>query len=190
VNIFEGARRVATVFAGLIAVGSAIAIYDINPDVVLKYRVMYFGAEPLRLDICDDSVDAKRYRTFNTESGREFSIQTCFKASKANNGKFLIPYAAGPDDTVYLNSEYSDAVRDYTEAVSNEITPTASDLEEAEQEYVRQSWLSRLKGIAWLIGGLMAYWMVVRIIGWVVRGFLGIQNGQDYRIAPIGARNN
>jgi hypothetical protein len=184
-NIFEGARRIAILIFCFIFLGGIIAIYDMRPNVVIKYRILFFGATPLKIDGCDEVFDAKRYNKYTTPNGRPFSIRTCFKASKADNGRLLIPYADAPNNMVYMNSEYSDEVRSYTESVADSIAPTSSDFEEADAEYIRQAWVGRLQGLAWLIGGLFAYWMAVRTIGWVVRGFMGIPSGYDYRISPI-----
>jgi len=35
------------------------------------------------------------------------------------------------------------------------------------------------------IAGLAIGWLLVWCIGWIIRGFLGIPRGQDYRIAPV-----
>lgn len=183
-NIFEGARRIAILIAGLIFLGGAIGIYSVTPHVIINYKVLYFGLSPLKISTCNEAVDATRYNTHSTPSGREFSIKTCFRASKADDGRLLIPYAAAPGDMTYLNSAYSDEVRTYTEAVANSITPTAEDMKEADEEYSRQIWTQRLTGFGWLIGGLIGYWLVVCAVGWIVRGFMGIQSGRDYRVHP------
>jgi hypothetical protein len=184
-NIFEGARRVAILIAGFIVIGGAIAIYNIAPHVVINYKVLNFGIAPLKIDACNELVDAKRYNSHVTPNGREFSIRTCFKSSRADDGRLLIPYAEAPNNMIYMNSEYSNEVRAYTEAVANAITPTADDFKEADAEYTRQVWTKRFEGLSWLIGGLLAYWLGVRIVGWIVRGFMGIPSGQDYRVRAV-----
>lgn len=183
-NIFEGARRIAVVAAWVIIFVSAFAIYGDSPNVLIPYRVMYFGAPPIKIGICDDVVDATRYKKYVTENGREFSIKTCFRASRADNGQVLIPYAEAPNDMVYMGRVYSDEVQRYTEGISETITPTSSDLKEADSEYTRQAWVKRLKDVALLAGGLFLYWIIVWTIGWIIRGFLGIPRGQDYRVMP------
>ena len=184
-NFFEGARRVAVIGFMLIFVGGLVAIYNLSPHVIINYRIMYFGLTPIRLDLCNESVDATRYVQHTTKNGREFSIHTCFRASKSNGGNLLIPYAAAPNNMTYMDTEFSPEVQAYTMTVSNGIEPTEADMNEADSEYIRQSIVNRLKGFGWLILATISYWLLVRIVGWVVRGFMGIPSGQDYRIKPI-----
>lgn len=39
--------------------------------------------------------------------------------------------------------------------------------------------------LGYTVGCFAIYWILVAALGWIIRGFLGIQRGQDYCIAPI-----
>ena len=37
----------------------------------------------------------------------------------------------------------------------------------------------RLSAVAWLFGGLAVGWVLLFVVGWIVRGFMGIPMGKD-----------
>lgn len=39
--------------------------------------------------------------------------------------------------------------------------------------------------LGYTLGCFAIYWILVAALGWIIRGFLGIPRGSDYRIGPI-----
>jgi hypothetical protein len=182
-NIFEGARRIALLVAGLSILCAGVAIYETEPFVEIKYRVSFFGLPPARSSQCD-TVDATHSVKHKTPEGHKFNVEMCFAASRADNGKMLIPYGEAPNGRYYMSSEYSDKVSEYMAFITEvKFTPTAIDMQDAEKEFLRQAVMKRLAGFGWLVVGLAAFWAFVCVIGWIARGFAGIPSGQDRKIA-------
>ncbi len=184
-NIFSGARRIGAILAALWIVG--IIAFHISKDIVVRveYRVPSFAALWFISDKCDIGTDAIAYRAFTTPDGAEVSARFCFAAHKTTNGSLMVPYAE-EGNFILLNGPYSDEVKAYTEDfVEKTFSPAAADFEVADQKYGNQKWYERGYSAGVLFGGLIFLWACMWCIGWVMRGFLGIPRGQDYRIAPV-----
>lgn len=78
-NIFEGSRRIAKLFAALIVVGFGVAIFTAQHDPVsVSYLVTGPGSAPVRVDQCVDSANTYQ-KNLTTRSDREVLVLFCFK---------------------------------------------------------------------------------------------------------------
>ena len=177
-NIFEGARRIAMLIGGVWAIGCiSYAIFN-NPYVVLSYEVSYLGAKPELVDNCSPD-SASEYIAY--VPGSDASIDLCFAASKADNGMMLIPYAPAEGGKVWMAQKYSKEVSNYTQSLSQSFHLDAVGIKAAEEKRSaarKEQWVDAAKA---LFFGLIAGWILVAAIGWIVRGFLGIPHGRDAR---------
>ena len=183
INAFEGARRVALIFAGLILIAGIAIIWEQNPSPDLYYRVNSFDGAAVRSEQCDTS-DATKYANYATPAGHSFSVRFCFAAAEANDGTWLIPAKIGPTGLM-LYRPYSTEVLEYTEQYSKRaLGPNAPAFAEAEAIYQEQLWPMKFEAIGVLIGCLVGFWIFVLLVGWIVRGFASIPMGQDKKYSP------
>ncbi|MHB1076399.1 hypothetical protein [Thiobacillus sp.] len=177
-NIFEGARRIAMLIGGVWAIGCiSYAIFN-EPYVVLSYEVSSLGAKPELVENCSPD-SASEYIAY--VPGSDASIDLCFAASRADNGMMLIPYAPAADGKVWMAEEYSTEVRNYTRSVRQSFQLDTVGIKAAGEKRSaarREQWADAAKA---LFLGLIAGWILVVAIGWIVRGFLGIAHGRDAR---------
>ncbi len=179
INIFEGARRIAVVIGAFWLAGwLGNAVFSRTyPE--LHYVVAGLGAEPMRALGCgrDDAVQ----RVSADDAKGPVDAVLCFRAQLADNGKMLVPYANSGNGKWWMQDKYSSEVSTYTAGVGQRFRLPVEDFAEAIQER-RQARFEKFKEAGIGIGlGLGIGWLLVTLVGWIVRGFCGIQRGQDRR---------
>ncbi|WP_145646711.1 hypothetical protein [Pseudoduganella lurida] len=178
-NIFEGSRRVALIFAGLILIGSFIAIVIDKPFVELNYAVTDVGRTLIKSgDNCRIGLDASQSRNHNTPDGKSFYIKFCFLSIAHEGTSRGIAYKSDTKYT-YFNGPYSSEVIEFTASIADAYIPTPQDYSDAAEEYSRARWANIERGAGYLGLALFVYWLTVAAIGWIVRGFMGIPRGRD-----------
>lgn len=192
-NSFEGARRIAKLVAALWILGWIVAAFTSSSSVWgVTYQIAGPGAVPIRVESgCDTADDASESLSRTTSKGTYVALTLCFKHSVFDDGRKLIPYLLDKgtyDDIleskivkVRGNEKYSTDVLNYTRSVASSFKLSKSD-----EEWIdAQGWSVRLKefgwGALWVIGGLVFIWGFSLAVGWIVRGFRGIPQGQDRR---------
>jgi hypothetical protein len=95
----------------------------------------------------------------------------------------LVPYSKDEKYT-YLNEKYSEPVTAYTKRFMREFEPSAQQEQEAEEAYFNAAWGQRGRTAFGTILAGLAFWLFAKLVGWVVRGFMGIPSGQDYKQSP------
>lgn len=179
VNIFEGARRISLLIGALWVVGwSAHAIFS-EPYSQVTYSVLSLGV-PFVAEDCPDRA-AIEFLEREAPDGKSVNIKLCFLAGQADNGEMLVPYTEASDGIVWMGERYSTEVQKYTESVARKFQLTPEGIEAFEA--IQRKALLEQWGVAAmsLFGGLAIGWAVVAVIGWIVRGFMGIPRGQDMR---------
>jgi hypothetical protein len=123
-----------------------------------------------------------------TPKGTHYNATLCFRASEFE-GRMLVPYRRS-GNSVYANEELSGPVIKYQQEVAHDFVPS----EEVTTWIDNQRWPVLKKhwtgAITWGAGGWFALAVVSFIIGWVVRGFLGIPDGKDFKPAPASPRRD
>ena len=191
-NIFEGARRIALGCGAIWLIGClAYAVFS-EPYASVTYVVPEFGAAAVKGKNCGSN-DALRHIEAETSKGLSVRVTLCFTASEASDGRMLVPYTLStnnqavqhPSDkyTVLMNEPYSTSVRDYTELVGNRFKFSESDMKYAENELWDACLRLWMEALQFALGGVAVFWIIVAGVGWIVRGFMGIQRGKDVRPA-------
>lgn len=185
-NIFEGARRIALLFAALVTVCTIIMAADYSPYLQAKFDVKGPGVAPSRTDKeCDDASRSKLIFP-ETSTGESISATLCFRAMtfpSADGGSpnLLVPYKVDAAGMTWGHAPYSEVVGAYVEATARNFRLSREDEAWVQREQKRltlQNWKN--VGIGLLVG-LGIYWALIWAIGWIVRGFMGIPMGQDRR---------
>jgi hypothetical protein len=179
-NVFEGARRIALLIGALWVMGCVVLIGASAPNLSLEYAVSAFGATPKLAADCDYSRDAMQYATRKLPSTNEtVSVTLCFKASKSEDGRMLVPYALRADGLVWMNGQYSSEVSHYTRAVADAFQIDADGIALAERQKTEQRSANIVQAIKFALVGLAIGWAMTFALGWIVRGFMGIPTGRD-----------
>lgn len=184
-NVFEGARRISLLVGVLWAVGVAIAVWNNEPYLVVRYDVLAPNAAPIKSPDQDRSYcaseDTFKSKSMTAPNGSDLNVHLCFKARRFDNGRMLVPYKIDPDGTLWGAEHYSNLVTPYAERVTRDFQVPKVDEEWLKSQY----WPKRRKqfgeGTMWLVGGWIALWVFTFVVGWIVRGFTGIPMGRDRR---------
>ncbi|WP_165971623.1 hypothetical protein, partial [Cupriavidus sp. L7L] len=132
-------------------------------------------------DSCD-AEDRSNWKTIETKKGRTVHVTLCFVALKATDGTYFIPTEGDPSTQQFRGRpKYDEEVGTYTEAVSSRFALPKADEEALEKLYWPEKWKQITDGSRWAAGGILAIWFAAMIVGWIVRGFMGIPWGRDRR---------
>jgi hypothetical protein len=188
VNVFEGSRRIAKLLAAIWIVG-AVGYHVMEPPrVYVTASIAAPGAAPEATfsAYCASPNASETVFYQRTPAGTNYQVGLCFLARKFPKG-MLVPYKRD-GSTVWGETWLSPEVGQYARDVVSKFEPTRelealADLEGRQR--TRQHWINCAIVVA---AGLLALWLVVTVIGWIVRGFLGILRGQDALPAPSTPR--
>ena len=180
VNMFEGARRISLVLGALWAGGWVAYGVFAEPYAQLHYSINGLGAAPVRVEKCGDD-DGYHYMSTDDGKGNFVRVTLCFKAFKSDSGERLIPYARSENGWAWSAGPHSTEVTRYMKERHKGFQLPPQGMEEAG----RLRWDKRFEqwkeaAIA-AVAGLSVGWVLTAVVGWVVRGFLGIPRGKDTR---------
>lgn len=182
VNIFKGSRRVAALLAVFWGVGWAAHAIFADPYYSAMYVILHPGGTPLALSTCEAD-DAREYITRELD-GRSVGVTLCFRASKATDGRKLIPVVE-KEGRYWMNEKYSSEVMSYTRMVAAAFTWPAG-AEAAVREGLRSSKIESAKeSLKVGVIGIAVWAVFVWCVGWIVRGFLGVPSGADFAHAAV-----
>lgn len=203
INMFEGARRIAKLVAGVGVLWYCGYVLMESPHVTIWYSVGWPGDAPILVKerTCPES--KMDYRSYvPTSSGKKVSLDFCFIKQIASDGSKVVFYKR--DDTVpdlsklsteelkarakskeerryWGNSDYSTEVTDYTNRTINAFVIPKADEAWIESQWWSARWMDIRDATLGLLGGLATLWAFTWATGWIVRGFMGIPRGQDRR---------
>lgn len=178
-NIFKGSRRIAAALAVAYVAGWVGYSVLNQPYHPVHYLIARPGAIAVPVAKCGDD-DATAFPAVKLSNGADADVVLCFPPARADDGEMYIPYESTAGGTRWRgDSEHSDPVRKYTKQVAASFSAPADLIErsnaarwEARVEQVKESSYA-------VVIGLVAGWIAVVSIGWVVRGFLDIPKGKD-----------
>ena len=117
-------------------------------------------------------------------AAREEALRRGAHADAAKLTEFLLKLPVNPSEpqTVWMAGEFDSKVRSYMDEVAAAFRLQSSDLERLEKAKWQKLWEQWKLALQVLFGGLFVGWVLVAVVGWVVRGFLGIPRGRDSRV--------
>ena len=202
INMFEGARRIAKLVAGVGIIWYFGFVSLDSPYVDIWYSVDWPGNTPILVKerTCPES--KMEYRSYvPTSSGKNVSLDVCFVKQIASDGSKVVFYKR--DDTVELSklsieelearakskeksrywggADYSTEVSDYTKRTISSFVIPKADEAWIESQWWSARWAGIRDATLGLLGGLAALWAFTWATGWIVRGFMGIPRGSDGR---------
>jgi len=101
----------------------------------------------------------------------------------------LVPHRID-DDTMWGNDRYSTKVKAYAKARAERFSLTNADEEAARAAWNAERSKNIGNAVLFAVGGWIALSVLQALVGWIVRGFMGIRRGHDHRVdrAPESVR--
>lgn len=186
-NIFSGGRRIAIVVGAVTAgVCGFVAWLASEPYIRLAYSVDAHNQAILDDKACSFANDGMKTLYKTSSSGRSVSVTLCFRAHPASDGRMLVPYRVESDGTIWMNTSYSPDVEARMSGYTSSFHLPPEDDSRVESMFgaLQRAQLFNT-GLA-AGAGALAVWLITAVSGWIVRGFLGVPRGADFR--PQGTK--
>lgn len=178
VNKFKAARRSAFVLAAAWVGGCAAYGAFAKPRAYLTYSIRAPGTAPVRVLKCGLDDGSRVISTRHTETG-SVGVTLCFKTLKAQKRRWWMEASYSPDVVRQMDA-FEEGFR---------LPPQgAAEAERIHREERIEAWRFAATAAA---SGLAVGWLLVAVIGWLVRGVLNIPKGKDHRrMSSAGASAN
>lgn len=187
INIFEGARRITRLLmliTVVVYIGS-IVVALVNARVQVTYLVTLPHLAPAAVSRCEQDDPTETRWSVPTKTAGEVSVLFCF-ARLDFGGRRLVAYKSDESTRQAWGDEpYSSEVRDYMQHTASSFTIPIAD-----EKRIKEMWwperFTQMKravvdGVVPAALVLIFVWAFSWAIGWIVRGFVGIPRGQDFR---------
>lgn len=182
INIFEGARRIALLIAGVATIGTVIGFIYNDPYMPITYSIAHPTGPFVRMEDLCPSDASRHYFTTKTRKGKEVSVNLCLLAmSFGKNGDRLIPYKVDEQERIWGAPLYSSEISAYERTLEERFKIPLVDEGQIAMEISRRNRENMTESFGYLVAGLAIFAGVVWVTGWIVRGFLGIPHGMDKR---------
>lgn len=185
-NVFEGSRRIALLIKVVWAIGALVVGWTTSPYVSMEFSTSYPGAEFVKSDDCKIGTDAVEFISRPIDNGRTVSVQLCFKALRADSGAEVVPYKV-ESGKWWGNGPYTPDVTAYANARADSFKLSEADRRAAQEEWSSQRTRNIRNGVLFAVGGWVVLSLLQLLVGWIVRGFLGIPWGHDRRPETVKA---
>jgi hypothetical protein len=180
INVFEGARRIALVVAVVVSLTYVVLAYYARPvSDGLYYSIDADTGVPRLVDMCG-STDMTKYIDRHQEKISFVVLCFPFKliseslpAAKGNISDADKWWAKAPEVHAYDSPNKYAASFTLPQSAEADINAKLREENIAHWETVAST----------LVVGLIVWYAIVYIIGWIMRGFLGIPRGHDHREA-------
>jgi hypothetical protein len=182
-NIFEGSRRIA-ITAATVTAAIAMLYAVIDDPHISEYYSISSPSAPFEktTDSCPRGA-GKHYFSKLSPSGHRVHITLCLLPMEFEGSKdLLIPYKE-TSEGVYGKPSWSDEVTRYGEELERRFVFTDEDDERISDKASQEYWGSIFSTLKDIAIGILIFAGVVSLIGWIVRGFMGIPSGMDKKPA-------
>ena len=205
VNWFEGGRRIRDLLLWAVALsGGVYVIWGSTPSI---YFSTAYPDDPWKVagDDCPDPNESMYLWRYSFKPGDSRSVQLCFRVNERDQipyQKTEPPKDAPPpvitmisptraetavEEWYFEGSTFDDSVQDYMHARKDAFRMTPALEHAARDGLGKLAWnagVQRFKDAAPWAGGIaLVIWVITGLLGWIVRGFVGIPAGADFRPA-------
>ena len=181
INIFSGGRRIALVVGFIIACLAALFAFLINgthAPTTLIYAIEM--KQPIkRATGCSYNDDSERTSIGTVYGLFDVDVIFCFR-SITLKGEQYIPYLDSSGAWLAGRS-YSDEVSNYERGFIKQFEIPETDRAEATADSRDNAHWVFLYSVLAFTGTAVTVWIVTCILGWIVRGFLSVPRGEDFR---------
>ena len=179
-NIFEGARRVCYLIVVLIILAGIGLAIENEPSQTFYFKLPFPDKPIMKIhdEDCeyDDAIETS-YR--KTPKGYSYTISICFKAFHMENGEVILPFIK--DGKVLGNDKYSAEAIQFRNDFLSKFSLPKHDIEAIEAHYLILRFTEIAKSLGLSIAVAFGFWTACWIVGWIVRGFLGVPMGKDFK---------
>lgn len=180
-NIFEGSRRISYVFAAIVSMATLYVAFTNKPYTHINYVVKNPLSNPERIDQ-DCPYDAET-TTFSKKwvDGKDVDIRLCILPMEfGEDSRLLIPYKFDADG-FWGAERYTKEVEDYEKKLESKFNLSKEDVDYFNKEKSKAYWKKIKESLLGLVIGLIIFFCFTWVVGWVVRGFIGIPRGMDQK---------
>lgn len=182
INIFEGARRISLLIAGVAASITIFFALTNDPYISVNYSISHPNGQFVRMESDCPNESGSHYFSTKTQTGKSVSVDLCLLTmSFGKDNERLIPYRADDKGMVWGARPYSEEVSAYEKTLEARFQIPPEDKDAIEKEISKKYRESIKEAFTYIFYGLAIFWAIVWSIGWIVRGFLGIPRGLDKR---------
>lgn len=192
INVFEGARRISKLVAIILIIGWIVGAFNHSPPPVhVTYRIT--GAEKLPVKMAEECPPNSmiKHIDMETKSGTKVLVKLCREKSEIAELLALAEYLEKED------IELAERALDRIQNIFKNKNPDLTEIAQLEAALVKadaadntdEAWIDARgrslfleyygKIALWAISSLFLLWAFTWVIGWIVRGFMGIPRGQD-----------
>jgi hypothetical protein len=190
INVFEGARRITKIFSVLWVVGAAVfSIESISePNIHPYFEVESLDSKPVRLEAkvkeCGADDVSEYVSPQTTSKGNEVKVTLCFKASTFKNSviKDFNTWTIKDNPSSKVVTELPPAIlSEVSKNIAKKFKLSKADEEWADSEVWKKRWEKIQEASLIAAGGMVAILIFSWVVGWIVRGFMGISSGHDFK---------
>lgn len=179
--MFEGARRIALLIAGVATIGTVAYQFFHDPYMSVSYSIAHPTAPFVKTDQSCPGAGSTHYFTAETSKGRSISVNLCLlPMAFGKSDELLIPYKVD-EKGIWGAASYSSEVSAYERKLQERFKIPPADEDAIEKEVSQRYWREVKDSLTALVVGLAIFGGVVWATGWIVRGFMGIPRGMDKR---------
>jgi hypothetical protein len=185
--VFEGCRRIARLLQCIWIIGCLVVFWNQRPFARLVYETEGPDRSFVRQNTtwCSEGDEAQLIENYRFESDRTVEILLCFKAQPFPVDRMLIPYKIDRVKNLWWGGySWEDDVRTYMNGRVKRFTLEPESQGTATVLWRKERWNQFCLAVAYAIGGFIFVSVAAALIGWIVRGFLGIPLGHDSRPEP------
>lgn len=182
INIFEGARRLALLAGGVATLITIIVWFTSTSHLNIYYEITHpnLSAHRTDVDLCTYEGITQRFIQ-TTKKGDRVWVNLCVMPMSFKDGAKLIPYKQEANGVVWGASRYSNEIEEYRKKLENTFKIPEDQQDEISSLAAKERRKEFTDTFGALFIGLAVFAALVSVIGWIVRGFMGIHNGMDHR---------
>ncbi|RZK23505.1 MAG: hypothetical protein EOO43_08405, partial [Flavobacterium sp.] len=139
INIFEGARRISLLIAGVSTAITLYVAYIYEPYIIANYSISHPNGQFSRTENDCPSDAARHYFSPKTKSGKAVAINLCLLAmSFGKDNDRLIPYRVDENNLVWGAQTYSSEISQYEKQLESLFKMSIEDEAKFEEESVNK----------------------------------------------------
>lgn len=178
-NVFEGARRLSYCVCGLAIITAFVFAIKFEPSVSIDYVITNPNGKFLKTENECPNESGRAFFSKKSKSGGSVYIDICMLTYDFGEGNKLVPYKIDEENMLWGAEWYSDEISNYEKELEVNFKLPEEDEAWVENELARLYWSNWYQTLKYLGVFLFVYLIFVWIVGWVVRGFMGIPQGSD-----------
>ncbi|WP_433848162.1 hypothetical protein [Acinetobacter proteolyticus] len=178
-NIFEGSRRISYIIGVLAVFGTIIYAINYKPYISAKYSITNPNGEFIKMETECPEAGGRTFFSTSSKEGATIYIDLCMLPLEFENNNMLVPYKIDEENMLWGAEAYSKEITSYGKELEARFILPNRDNISFEKETSKLYWANWIDSLKFLALFLVLFYGLVWVVGWIVRGFMGIPQGQD-----------